>query len=162
MSSPISKPDLTNLTSLENSASTLIPYIGFLLNKTALKVSQQADAGLEPFAIQIRHYAILLLLTQLNSTVSQKEIGERLWIDRNTMVSLLDHLEAQELAVRTRDPNDRRSYAISITGKGRSVVEQAGQIVGEANAQFVEALSADELEQLTTLLIKLLKGVQGD
>ena len=60
------------------------------------------------------------------------------------------------------DPNDRRSYVISITEQGRTVLQQAGQIVAEANAQFVEALTTDELEQLTKLLVKLLKGTQGN
>ena len=160
MSSPISKPDLTDITSLGDSDYPLVPYVGVLLNKTALKVNQQADACLEPFSIQVRHYGVLLFLTQINTTLSQKEIGDRLWIDRNTMVSLIDHLEAQELAIRTRDPKDRRSYAISVTKKGRHLVQQVGQVVAEANAHFVEALNADELKQLTKLLVKLLKGTQ--
>ncbi len=162
MSNPISKPDLTNITSLGDSGYTLAPYIGVLLNKTAMKINQQADACLEPFSIQVRHYGVLLFLTQINTALSQKEIGNRLWVDRNTMVSLLDHLEAQELAIRTRDPNDRRSYTISITEKGRALVQQVSQIVAEANVQFAEALNSDELEQLTRLLVKLLKGTQGD
>ena len=162
MSNPISKPDLTDITSLGDSDYPLVPYVGVLLNKTAQKVNLQADAYLAPFSIQVRHYGVLLFLTQINAALSQKEIGDRLWIDRNTMVSLIDHLEAQELAIRTRDPKDRRSYAISITEKGRNLVQQVGQVVAEANAQFVEALNADELEQLTKLLVKLLKGTQGE
>ena len=162
MSTPILKPDLTDIASWSDSVKTLMPYIGFLLNKTALAVRQEVDTLLEPFAIQVRHYSVLLFLTQINTAVSQKEIGERLWIDRNTMVSLIDHLEKQDLAVRSRDPNDRRSYAISITEKGRTVVQEAGQVVIEANAQFAEALNEDELEQLTKLLVKLLKGTQGE
>ncbi|MEM7134568.1 MAG: MarR family transcriptional regulator [Chloroflexota bacterium] len=160
MSSPKPIPDLPDLASLGDSAHTLMPLVGFLLNKTALKVSQQTDASLAPFGIQVRHYGILLFLARINTTVSQREIGERLWIDRNTMVSLIDHLESQELAIRTRDPNDRRSYAISITEKGRTLVEQAGKVVTKTDAQFVETLNASELEQLTQLLVKLLKGTQ--
>ena len=162
MSSFVPKPDLTDIGSLGDSIHTLMPFTGFLLNKTALKVSQKVDASLEPLAIQVRHYSVLLLLTQIDTAMSQKEVGERLWIDRNTMVSLIDHLEEQELAIRTRDQNDRRAYVISITKKGRSLVEKASQIVAEANSQFVDALDDDELEQLTKLLVKLLKGTQGD
>lgn len=157
-----SKPetDLPDLASFADSAHALMPFVGFLLNKTALKVSQQTDASLAPFGIQVRHYGILLFLAQLDTNISQKKIGERLWIDRNTMVSLIDHLEFEELALRTRAPNDRRSYAISITEKGRNLVQQVGQVAVEADAQFAGPLNADELEQLTRLLIKLLKGTQ--
>ena len=155
MSSCSPKTDLTNITS---SGDLPLPYLGYLLNKAAHEVGQQVDAGLEPLGIRVKHYIILLLLTQVDSALPQKEIGCRLRIDRNTMVSLIDDLEALELVVRSRDPNDRRCYAISITAKGRELAPQAGKVVAEADARFVEALSSDELEQLSRLLSKLLRG----
>ncbi|MEM7113836.1 MAG: MarR family transcriptional regulator [Chloroflexota bacterium] len=160
MSSSKSLPHLDNTTFSEDSIYNLMPYVGLLLSKAALKVNHQVDASLEPYGVQIKHFCILLLLTQVNSTLSQKEIGRRLWIDRNTMVSLIDHLEARELAVRTRDPNDRRSYAISATEKGRRLVLETDQIVAKADLQFVEELSSGELEQLTNLLLRLLRGTR--
>jgi DNA-binding MarR family transcriptional regulator len=134
-----------------------LPYLGYLLNKAAQEVVQQIDAGLEPLGIRLKHYIILLLLAEVDSALPQKEIGQRVRIDRNTMVSLIDDLEALGLVVRSRDPNDRRSYAISITEKGRQLAPQASQAVRAANAKFVEALTAAEVEQLAMLLSKLLK-----
>jgi DNA-binding MarR family transcriptional regulator len=72
------------------------------------------------------------------------------------MVSLIDDLEGLALVTRSRDLNDRRSYAISITEQGRELALQADQIVVEADARFAEALTTDELEQLMGLLSKLL------
>jgi DNA-binding MarR family transcriptional regulator len=74
------------------------------------------------------------------------------------MVSLIDDLERLALVRRLRDPNDRRSYAISITEKGRELAPQADQIVAEADARFADALTGNELEQLSELLAKLLQG----
>jgi DNA-binding MarR family transcriptional regulator len=155
MSRCSSKIDLTNIIS---SGDLPLPCLGHLLNKVAHEVGQQVDASLAPLGIRVKHYIILLLLTQVDSALPQKEIGCRLRIDRNTMVSLIDDLEALELVTRSRDPNDRRSYAISITEKGRELAPQAGRAVAEADARFVEALSSDELEQLARLLSKLLRG----
>lgn len=157
MSSPSPKTDLTNITS---SGDLRLPHLGYLLNKAAHEVGQQLDASLEPLGIRVKHYIILLLLIQVDSALPQKEIGDRLRIDRNTMVSLIDELEALRLVVRSRDPNDRRSYAISITGKGRELAPRAAKVVAEADARFVEALSADEVEQLLELLSKLLRRTE--
>jgi DNA-binding MarR family transcriptional regulator len=154
MSNCSPKTDLTNITSSEDLP---LPYLGYLLNKAAHKVGQQVDAALAPLGIRVKHYIILLLLTQVASALPQKEIGCRLRIDRNTMVFLIDDLEALELVARSRDPNDRRCYAIFISEKGRELATQAGKVVAEADARFVEALTADELEQLSRLLSKLLR-----
>lgn len=159
MSNRSPKTDLTNITC---SGYLPLPYIGYLLHKAAHEMGQQIEAKLEPLGIRIKHYIILLLLSQVTSALPQKEIGCRLRIDRNTMVSLIDDLEALALVTRSRDPNDRRSYAISITEKGRKLAPQAGQVVAEADARFVEALTAEELEQLSQLLTKLLRGSKID
>jgi DNA-binding MarR family transcriptional regulator len=155
MSNRSPKTDLTNITC---SGDLPLPYLGYLLNKAAREVGQQVDASLEPLGIRVKHYIILLLLTQVSSALPQKEIGCRLRIDRNTMVSLIDDLERLALVRRSRDPNDRRSYAISITEKGRELAPQADQIVAEADARFADALTGNELEQLSELLAKLLQG----
>jgi len=158
MSNHTPKTDLTNITC---SADLPLPYLGHLLNKAAREVGQQVDASLEPLGIRVKHYIILLLLSQVTAALPQKEIGCRLRIDRNTMVSLIDDLEALALVTRSRDPNDRRSYAISITKKGRELAPQADKIVAETDARFAEALNADELEQLSRLLSKLLQGSEN-
>lgn len=145
-----------NLTTICITAACPLPYLGHLLNRAAHEVGQQADARLEAIGIRVKHYMVLLLLTQMDAALPQKEIGERLRIDRNTMVSLIDELEAQRLVERARDPNDRRAYAISVTKQGCAVATQAGQLIEEADSQFAQGLTATELAELVRLLAKLL------
>lgn len=104
---------------------------------------------------------ILLLLTQVGAALPQKEIGERLQIDRNTMVSLIDELEEHHFVDRIRDPHDRRAYAISITEQGCTVAAQAGRVIEETDARLAQALTAAELQQLVGLLSKLLGSTAG-
>ena len=153
MSSCQPKPDLTTITT---GAACQLPYLGHLLNRAAHEVGQQADVDLKPLGIRVKHYMILLLLTQVGAALPQKEIGERLQIDRNTMVSLIDELEARQLVDRVRDPHDRRAYAISVTTQGCAVTTQAGRVIEATDARFAQALTAAELQQLVGLLSKLL------
>ncbi len=155
MSSCSPKPNLANICT---TAECPLPYLGHLLNRAAHEVGQQADARLEALGIRVKHYMVLLLLTQVGAALPQKELGERLRIDRNTMVSLIDELEAQQLVERARDPNDRRAYAISVTKQGYAVAMQAAQVIEEADSKFAQALTAAELADLVRLLAKLLHG----
>lgn len=158
MSSCQGKPDLTTIAT---GAACQLPYLGHLLNRTAHEVGQQADAGLEPLGLRVKHYMILLLLTQVGTALPQKAIGERLQIDRNTMVSLIDELEERHFVARVRDPHDRRAYAISLTEQGCAVAVQAGQVIEATDAQFAQALTVAELQQLIALLSKLLCSATG-
>ena len=153
MSSCQPKPDLTTIAT---GTTCQLPYLGHLLNRAAHEVGQQADAGLELLGVRVKHYMILLLLTQVGAALPQKEIGERLHIDRNTMVSLIDELETRQLVDRVRDPHDRRAYAISVTPQGCAIAAQAGRVLEETDARFAQALTAEEWQQLVGLLSKLL------
>jgi DNA-binding MarR family transcriptional regulator len=51
-------------------------------------------------------------------SLSQQAIGERLRIDRTTMVALIDDLERGGYVKRERNPHDRRAYVIT-RGQGR-------------------------------------------
>src|SRR5438477_8789686 len=54
----------------------------------------------------------------------QQELGSAMGIDRSTMVSLIDDLEAAGLAKRRPHPRDRRAREVVITPKGRRLLEQ--------------------------------------
>ena len=73
---------------------------------------------MRPLGIGRRHFSVLAVLGE-GKPLSQVEMGERLGIDRNTMVILLDDLEEKSLVVRRRDPSDRRAYLVSLTEAGR-------------------------------------------
>src|SRR5258706_609578 len=60
-----------------------------------------------------------------NGGVSQQELETALLIDANSVVLLLNELEAAGLSVRRRDPHDRRRHLVELTASGRAAVERA-------------------------------------
>ncbi len=82
----------------------------------------------------------------------QRELGSAMDIDRSTMVSLIDELEAAGLAERRPHPNDRRAREISITPKGRRLLEQARRMARQVEDEVLGGLTARERRQLLTLL----------
>lgn len=57
-------------------------------------------------------------------TLTVGELAERLHIQPNSAVGLVDRLEADDLVTRVSRAGDRRQVFVSLTPRGRSVLEQ--------------------------------------
>jgi len=132
----------------------LLQYVGFLLNRSAAQIRERFTRALEPLGITPKHYGVLALL-DLAGPLSQHEIGDRVWYDRTTMVSIVDDLERRSLARRKAFPGDRRAYAVCLTPKGRALRARAKRVAIRVNQQFLSVLKPRERRQLQTLLKRL-------
>ena len=87
---------------------------------------------------------------------SQQTLSEELRIDRSVMVSVCDELERAGHVSRERNPRDRRSYAVTITGSGRRRLAEAEASVPAFLDATFDALTPAERGRLGELLTKLL------
>ena len=122
------------------------------------KVLQQLESkfaeGLIECNINSRQYGVLLFIEE-NPYSSQKDISENLQIDRTTMVSHIDHLETLEFVKRTKNPNDRRSYSLIITGKGKEVLDSRWEFLSHTSFRARAALKPRARQLLKDFLIKI-------
>jgi DNA-binding MarR family transcriptional regulator len=88
----------------------------------------------------------------------QQEIGSAMGIDPSTMVSLIDELESAGLARRRPHPTDRRAREVSITPKGRRLLERARRMAFQVEDEVLRGLTAAERRQLLTLLRRALSS----
>src|SRR5690242_875016 len=94
--------------------------------------------------LHLHHYAVLACIAEY-APLSQQQVCERLGMDRADMVTVVDHLEAQDLVSRTRDAADRRRYILAVTPQGRAELAAADEIVTATTGEFFSALTADEV-----------------
>jgi len=135
----------------------LTTSLGFLLGKLSQRLIRQAEDALSGLGLQAKQVGVLTLIAD-SGPKSQKEIGDRLEIDRTTMVSLVDSLERDELVARKPDPLDRRAFLVTITAKGKRALGKAHEIVIAAEHKFLLRLNGGERKQLVTLLTTLFNG----
>jgi DNA-binding MarR family transcriptional regulator len=133
---------------------SLTIWTGYLLSYAAQRFQEQFDTFMEPLKIRVRHFRILVLLGE-SEPLSQVVIGERLSVDRNTIVLLLDDLEALEYVIRRRDPCDRRAHCVSLTEKGKTALEQGLEQAKRTNDIVLAPLDPSEQFQLHSLLRRL-------
>ncbi|HEX8122048.1 MAG TPA: MarR family transcriptional regulator [Solirubrobacteraceae bacterium] len=86
----------------------------------------------------------------------QQELGSALGIDRSTMVSLIDQLEGAGLARRRPSATDRRARQVTITAKGRRLLERARGLIAQVEDEVLSGLTAKQRQELTTLLRRAL------
>jgi DNA-binding MarR family transcriptional regulator len=120
-------------------------------NRLAAECGDTAGQG----ASGARDFQILDALSA-PATYSQQDLGERLGINRTTMVKLIDRLEQAGQVTRARNPGDRRSYVLALTDDGRSAVKAMEPAMAAGDDRLTAALTRAERDRLDSLLSTLL------
>jgi DNA-binding MarR family transcriptional regulator len=82
-------------------------------------------------------------------------------VTSGAITNRIDHLTAKGLVDRNIDPDNRRSVLISLTPKGKTLIDHAVVAHVDNEEQLLAPLPQQDREQLTHLLRKLLVGL-GD
>ena len=137
--------------------------LGAVLGWAAQSAQEVADRALEPLELNVKHFAVLTFLRhetepdRHGGSLSQQAVGERLRIDRTTMVALIDDLERAGYVKRERNPDDRRAYVITLTAAGRKMQARAEEAVDSDAVHFFGRLSEPERRELHRLLARLIE-----
>jgi DNA-binding MarR family transcriptional regulator len=102
-------------------------------------------------------FALLNVLGAREGAI-QQELGTAMGIDPSTMVSLIDELEAASLAKRRPHPRDRRAREVTITAKGRRLLETGRGMAREVEDEVLGGLASDERRKLLELLRRALSS----
>ncbi|MFF4275676.1 MarR family winged helix-turn-helix transcriptional regulator [Streptomyces sp. NPDC001536] len=122
-----------------------------LLVKLGQVAFRIAEDGIGGTGLRVRHYSVLQALAD-NGAMPQLALGSFLRIDPATMVTTLDDLERTGYAERTRDPQDRRRYAVDITAEGRKVLADLNRTLVDLDGEVLADLGATERDSLHALL----------
>ncbi|MFD1659485.1 MarR family winged helix-turn-helix transcriptional regulator [Streptomyces caeni] len=131
--------------------SELTSYIGYTLRRVFVLLG--TSAGSDEAAT--RNFVVLDALAGGDS-LSQHHLAERLGINRTIMVQVIDRLEGDGYVTRTRNPDNRRSYVLSLTASGRDALEGMRQSVADRDMRLTAPLSTRERTRLDVLLSRLL------
>ena len=108
---------------------------------------------LDRFGITYSQYLVLVALSAEDSqTVGT--LGQKLYLESNTVTPLVKRLEAAGLVTRTRDSHDERVVRVSLSAKGRRVADEAQRCV-PGEIQTATGLGDGDLASLTQQLMRL-------
>src|SRR6478736_5523736 len=92
---------------------------GFLMRKVSMASFEAFAAATAEYGLHPMHFGMLQIL-EAEEPISQQELGKRAGVDPSTMVARMDVLDENGLVERTRSTEDRRTYEIRLSEKGRA------------------------------------------
>jgi DNA-binding MarR family transcriptional regulator len=137
----------------------LADFLCFAIYSANLAYGRAYKPILEELGLTYTQYiAIVALWEQDNQTVTS--LGEKLFLESNTLTPILKKLETMGYLRRQRDPADERQVLVSLTDAGRRLREKGlGMNLVEASG-----LTADEFPKVqkavVTLRNNLIKAAQ--
>jgi DNA-binding MarR family transcriptional regulator len=127
---------------------------GFLLSRAHFSSRDRANTLLRPLGIVVRHFGLMSLL-DAHGPSSQQALARRLSVSPTMITQIVDEVEARGLAERRRNPEDRRSYLVSLTPEGRRKLKAARQVATTVAGEIAEAIGEDGDRELRDLLRKM-------
>jgi DNA-binding MarR family transcriptional regulator len=119
--------------------------------RRTLDASLQADHGLT-----VTGYEALLLLSRAANPLRRVDLAEGLALTASGVTRLLDGLEADGFVAKASCPSDARATYAVLTDAGRTKLADAScSHVGAVRELFEERYTAEELETLAALLLRL-------
>jgi DNA-binding MarR family transcriptional regulator len=134
---------------------------GFVSLLTQVHKALNRRTGEELLGMRFKPYMTLGYIRDHPGT-TQQELESSLFMDANSVVLILNELEAAQFSVRRRDPNDRRRHIVEITASGRRALERADRARDSLEDEVLRNLSADERKTLRSLLERVLEGLLAE
>ena len=125
--------------------------IPFLLSQLGSHVAGRFQQRMAEIGVPPRTYAVLMALAGEDGQ-SQRQLGERLGIHRNAMVTVVDALESDGLVTRLARPDDRRAFAVTLTEKARNLLPGLDEAGHALEVTVTEPLTSEEADTLRALL----------
>jgi DNA-binding MarR family transcriptional regulator len=134
--------------------STLGNLVGYVMRRVQLKISQHLTTRLESHAIRPAQFTALSIIEQ-SPGLMQADLAKALAIEPPQAVLMVNKLEERGLAMRVRSNPDKRSYGLFLSKAGEQLLKTLKEVVVQSDLDATAALSAEEREQLLTLLNRL-------
>lgn len=109
--------------------------------------------------ISLKQHHILLMIAQTDEVI-QTGLAEVMQKDKSAVLREIDALERLGLVQRQNDATDRRKKRLLITQKGMDLCSQGKEIMGVTLKELTAGISAQEMENFTAILDRIIKNGQ--
>lgn len=129
-----------------------LPYrINLLAKRIAMSLS---SIYTKEFGITIPEWRVLLWLNSYDDLYA-KDLIAYTFMDKTQVSRLVNQLEQRGLIKRELDRNDHRSFLLSLTGEGQTLIDKIIPKAIDWENQFIETLKANEYKALLNSVEKL-------
>jgi DNA-binding MarR family transcriptional regulator len=139
------------------SISGLEDHLGYWMRMVSNAVSQSFARRVEAEGVTVAEWVFLRALHD-GEGCAPTQLARQMGMTKGAISKLADRLEAKALVTRRADRADGRSFTLSLSARGRSLVPRLARLADANDAAFFAGLSAAERRQFEALLRKLAKA----
>lgn len=134
----------------------------FLIELTARKIRQYGQNVLKSQGVDItiEQWLVLNVINE-NESINQIYVGEKLIKDKPTISRMVNQLEKKEFIIKTISSTDSRKVELSISKKGRELINSIYPIIEKVRFTGLSKLSEKEKENIETILEKIRKNLDS-
>ena len=132
--------------------------LGGLLGKSSRLLANRFNNDLVQHELTIAQWTLLALLWEKDKQ-SQKELQEELLKDKATITSLITYLIKSEFITKSKDTNDKRSFIVSLTDKGRAIQKVTIPIAIQNITLATQGITQSDLETTYKVLTQIITNL---
>ena len=128
---------------------------------SGLMLKRAARAFFRAHAVSDTQFNALVVLQVAGRPLTQREMVERLLVDKSDLTGLLGRMEKAGLVTRRSDADDRRCNAVALTAKGRAELARTEADYAALVTRIMSSFTRGEIADLTRLMLKLHDALDG-
>ena len=125
-----------------------------LIGGIQAKSRRAAERAIRPIGLTYSQYGVLVALGE-KDLLPQRLVADRLETDANTVMVIVDSLEAKAFVKRVSAPEDKRLRLVALTPEGRAVLDAANSAVEPLYRSLAANFSEAEIGQAEAPLARI-------
>lgn len=123
---------------------------------------QVMERRIRELGLSRTQWQLLVWTNILGTPCSQKDLLKSMEIDQAHLARTLEQLEKSQLVIREPIEGNRRSLAVTLTSKGKTMMKKIESALKEENKIMIQGIGKNNVKQLETLLDKVRSNLQSD
>jgi DNA-binding MarR family transcriptional regulator len=124
----------------------------YLIKQVELAVRQRLEEVASTQDLTALQYTALTVLER-HPGMTSAALARNSFVRAQTMAEMITYLLERGLLTRERDPDNRRQYLLTLTRKGRTVVDRLRAPVAAIEEEMLQGLERDEVQALRSHLL---------
>lgn len=138
----------------------LTKSLGYLVKRAAKLASAQAEAAFAGRELTMSHWVTLSLI-MMKEARSCAELARQLGHNSGATTRLVDQLEERGFLRRCREGGDRRVVTLELMPEGELAWAAATPLLQDLWNETLAEFTHDEADTLTSLLVRLVAGLEA-
>jgi DNA-binding MarR family transcriptional regulator len=135
--------------------------VGYLMRMAINRVLPQMEALFEDQELTFTQWTTLVALHDGRITTAG-DLAHNICHDAGSLTRLIDQMEKRSFVTRQRSESDRRVVTLTLTPRGRAVVEALAPKVMDFWNGLLSGFTHAEIDTLIALLTRLVIAAEGD